>query len=94
MQLSGLQKDVLSLFRSFLRATKKKQNLLPDEKKSLLNFISKEFRIQAHTIPRTNFNLIEHHIRQGKKKKALLEMPGFRGAFGIVTEHTDQNKTH
>eukprot|EP01031_Cornospumella_fuschlensis_P037011 gene37011-44910_t len=76
VKLSGLQLDVLKLYRSLLRSARKKSALNSD----LYNFVCHEFRDKARSVGRLEFIKIEHMIRQGYKQKKLMEMPGFNTA--------------
>jgi Complex 1 protein (LYR family) len=72
---SGLQKDVLKLYRDLYRAARKKDPL------NINNFTSvvmQEFRVKAASVTKTDFKTIEHLLRYGYKQKKLIEMPGFR----------------
>lgn len=70
--LSGLQGDVLALYRSLLRSAGKKES-----SKRLVPFVSKEFRMHALGVPKADFKTIEYKLRYGYKQKKLIEMPGF-----------------
>ena len=69
---SGLQGDVLALYRSLIRSARKKVS-----SKSLLPFVSKEFRLHALAVPKSDFKTIEYKLRYGYKQKKLIDMPGF-----------------
>jgi hypothetical protein len=75
---SGLQKDVLKLYRVLLRTAQTKDP-------RLVAVVAKEFRAKAVSVEKKDFNLIEHYLRFGYKQKKLIEMPGFNSA-GIVGE--------
>ena len=70
-RLSGLQLDVLKLYRALLKSAHKKEN------KDLIHFVKNEFRLKALSISKTDFKMIEHSLRYGYKQKKLIEMPGF-----------------
>jgi hypothetical protein len=76
---SGLQTDVLKLYRMLLRTAKAKD---PTSPHCFVTFVRQEFRKSAATVKRTEIKRIEHLIRQGMKQKKLIEMPGFRNNFG------------
>mmetsp|Transcript_24661 Transcript_24661/g.35397 ORF Transcript_24661/g.35397 Transcript_24661/m.35397 type:complete len:96 (-) Transcript_24661:324-611(-) len=83
-RLSGLQKDVLSLYRSLLRSAK-----LKDEaglSGNLCNFVKKEFRLRASLVNKNDFRAIEHNLRHGHKQKKLIDMPGFRFATSVKAD--------
>lgn len=72
LQLSGLQKQVLGLYRGFLRAARLKA---PDERRKIEGIISAEFRRNSKDISRKNFLQIEYLIRRGKKQLEQLNSP-------------------
>ena len=73
MALSGLQIDVLKLYRALLRTARKRDPLL-------VPTVASEFRRRAARVSRTDFASIEHYLRHGYKQKKLMEMPGFSAA--------------
>ena len=79
--MSGLQKDVLALYRKVLRVVKAKDLNLKD-KKTTLDFAKKEFRKRAKTVGRSDFRMIEFCLRDGHKRLRLLEMPNVKTAYG------------
>jgi succinate dehydrogenase assembly factor 1 len=83
-RLSGLQKDVLALYRSLLRSVYKKYQDQQDIKTAMVKVVSKEFRSEAKAVDKHDFRLIEHKIRHGYKQKKILEMPGFSYANVVV----------
>lgn len=64
-RLSGMQKQVLALYRGFLRAARLKA---PEERQRVESIISLTFRQNAENVDRKNFLYIEYLIRQGKKQ--------------------------
>jgi hypothetical protein len=74
VKLSGLQCDVLKLYRDLLRLAKSKGD------PSLVSTVSSEFRRRAFDVPRNDFASIEHYLRHGKKMEKLMKMPGFKAA--------------
>ena len=76
---SGLQRDVLHLYRMLLRAAKAKD---PEKPHYFVSFVRQEFRKSAESVKRTDIKRIEHMIRHGVKQKKIIEMPGFRNNFG------------
>lgn len=86
---SGLQKEVLALYRSILRVALQKDRasssssssttgvaqLLTSPKSTTAN-ARVEFRKQASLVKRKDFRTIEHYVRQGYKKMKTLEMAG------------------
>jgi Complex 1 protein (LYR family) len=72
---SGLQKDVLKLYRDLHRAARKKD---PLNVNNFTSVVMQEFRVKAASVTKTDFKTIEHLLRYGYKQKKLIEMPGFR----------------
>ena len=70
---SGLQRDVLHLYRDLLRAARLKGG------PSTARFVREEFREKALSVQKNDFKMIEHLLRYGTKQKKLFEMPGFSG---------------
>lgn len=77
---SGLQKQVLGLYRSFLRAVATKP---VDQRPNLYAHIRKQFD-KDKTLRRMQINKIEHLIRQGEKKLRMIKEPGFNGVATIT----------
>lgn len=63
---SGLQKDVLSLYRQFLKIARLQQ--FPNVRVSLKELVKKEFKVKAQEINERNIQAIEHELRIGRKK--------------------------
>ena len=90
VRLSGLQKDVLALYRSILREAIRKDrkqpasvdNHLPlnqlfsSSSNSSTSFARGKFREEASLVKRSDFKTIEYKIRKGQKQLKLLKMPG------------------
>lgn len=72
-RLSGLQKDVLSLYKKILREAEKKTNAVETK-----DYCRVEFRKKARSLQKTDYRTIEHNIRSGEKFIKLMKMPGFR----------------
>ena len=68
---SGLQKDVLSLYRRLLRVTRLQQ--FPPVRGPLKEFVKREFRGKAGEIGEKNIQAIEHELRIGRKKLEFFE---------------------
>ena len=77
---SGLQKDVLKLFRDLLRVARSRDA-------RLVSIVSKEFRERAFQLNKNEFERIEHSIRYGYKKERLMKMPGFSAAQTIESSN-------
>lgn len=83
---SGLQKEVLALYRTLLREACKKDRSLAQPDRAFSSLLSEtssstahvrsEFRKQASRVSRKDFRTIEYKIRHGYKQIKLLQMPG------------------
>jgi len=71
--LSGLQRDVLSLYRLVLRTGKAK-----DSQK----YARDTFRAEAAGVKRMDFKMIEYQLRKGHKHVKLMAMPGVKIVTG------------
>jgi succinate dehydrogenase assembly factor 1 len=77
-RLSGIQKQVLSLFRSFLRVARSKS---PDTRLGIERYVGDQFRRDAHGIDKKDFQRIEYLLRRGTKQLELLkanQITGFK----------------
>ncbi|XP_047310765.1 succinate dehydrogenase assembly factor 1, mitochondrial [Impatiens glandulifera] len=63
-KLSGMQKQVLSLYRGFLRATRSKSS---EDRRRIESIVSQEFRRNSQ-VDRKNFIYIEYLLRLGNKQ--------------------------
>lgn len=79
-RLSGLQKQVLSLYRGFLRAARLKS---ADDRRRIESMVSAEFRCNAKQIDHKNFLHIEYLLRRGKKQLDQLKSPDTIGLSSI-----------
>ena len=96
-KFSGIQKEVFGLYRTILREASKKDRLASNDTQSILSLWSqpdstasyarKEFRHQAHKVPRNDFRTIEHKIRNGYKQVKVLKMPGVKVVSGAWTHY-------
>ncbi|KAK9757276.1 hypothetical protein RND81_01G153400 [Saponaria officinalis] len=64
-KLSGLQKQVLSMYREFLRAARSKS---PEDRRKMELIVSEEFHRNAKEVDRKNFIYIEYLLRRAKKQ--------------------------
>ena len=71
---SGLQKDIVSLYRQLLRCAKQKND------KGLFKFVAVEFRQKSKQVGKYDFKAIEHNLRYGNKQLSMMRMPGFMTA--------------
>ena len=90
-RLSGMQKEVLALYRTFLREAFKKDGLtdpispfpsLLVREGTTTNYARHEFRKQAHQVTRSDFKTIEYKMRKGQKHLKMLQMPGVKVVSG------------
>jgi hypothetical protein len=88
-RLSGLQKEVLALYRLILREAVAKDRKLATSTPgsyetvnqllttpSSTSYARTEFRKQSQQVRRSDFKTIEYKIRKGRKQLQLLKMPG------------------
>ncbi|XP_022141880.1 succinate dehydrogenase assembly factor 1, mitochondrial [Momordica charantia] len=71
-KLSGLQKQVLSLYRGFLRAARSKS---AEDRRQMESLVAAEFRRNADQIDPKNFIYIEYLLRRGNKQLDQLKSP-------------------
>ncbi|KAK8952709.1 hypothetical protein KSP40_PGU018755 [Platanthera guangdongensis] len=69
-KLSGMQRQVLALYRGFLRSARMK-NL--KERQRIVSVISSEFRHNAKNVDRKNFQCIEYLLQRGKRQLKQLD---------------------
>lgn len=86
-KLSGMQKQVLGLYRGFLRAARSKSM---EERRQIESIVSSEFRRNSKQIDRKNFQYIEYLLRLGKKQLDQLKNPDTIGmsTLNIPSPHT------
>ncbi|KAM1861923.1 hypothetical protein TB2_002313 [Malus domestica] len=75
-RLSGMQKQVLSLYRGFLRAARTKS---AEDRQRIESLVSIEFRRNAKEVDRKNFLYVEYLLRRGKKQLDQLRSPDIVG---------------
>eukprot|EP00558_Chaetoceros_sp_UNC1202_P013777 CAMPEP_0197236868 /NCGR_PEP_ID=MMETSP1429-20130617/3853_1 /TAXON_ID=49237 /ORGANISM="Chaetoceros sp., Strain UNC1202" /LENGTH=164 /DNA_ID=CAMNT_0042695749 /DNA_START=30 /DNA_END=524 /DNA_ORIENTATION=+ len=80
-QLSGLQKQVLALYRNLLRTSQQKDEQrsflqLLEDKTSTTFSIKNKFRTKASSMSKRDLDRIEYNIRQGEKYIKMLQMSG------------------
>ncbi|KAF9625432.1 hypothetical protein IFM89_024651 [Coptis chinensis] len=71
-RLTGLQKQVLALYRGFLRAA---TAIAPEEWKIIEVIVSEEFHRNANKVDRKNFIYIEYLLHRGFKQLDQLKSP-------------------
>ncbi|KAK2785427.1 hypothetical protein FQN51_003799 [Onygenales sp. PD_10] len=74
MRLSGLQREVLSLYRTALREIRKKPAESQDNFKQ---FARQEFRKNL-SISKKDFSAIEYLLRKGRRQIEMYASPGIR----------------
>ncbi|KAH7069405.1 complex 1 protein-domain-containing protein [Paraphoma chrysanthemicola] len=77
-RLSGLQRDVLSLYRQCLRALKEKPN---DTRHHFRDFARNEFRKHLD-VGKKDFSTIEYLLRRGRNQLETYRDPGIRDIHG------------
>lgn len=88
-RLSGMQKQVLSLYRGFLRAARSKSE---EERRKIESIVSEEFRRNSKQVDRKNFLYIEYLLRRGKKQLDQLRNPGTTGLSSLQVDLPKTNK--
>ncbi|XP_061958663.1 succinate dehydrogenase assembly factor 1, mitochondrial-like [Populus nigra] len=90
-RLSGMQKQVLSLYRGFLRAACSKP---PEDRRQIESFVSAEFRCNSKQVDRKNFIYIEYLLRRGKKQLEQLNSPDTVGlsSMNVTFSETENPK--
>ncbi|OIW07578.1 hypothetical protein TanjilG_08465 [Lupinus angustifolius] len=82
-RLSGMQKQVLSLYRGFLRAARSKSD---EDRHKVESIVSEEFRCNSKEVDRKNFLYIEYLLRRGKKQLDQLKNPGTTGLSSLQVD--------
>lgn len=75
-RLSGMQKQVLGLYRSLLRAARSKP---AESRRDIELFVGSEFRKNAKTIDKKSFQTIEYLLRRGQKQLEMLKSADVNG---------------
>ncbi|CAN6627591.1 succinate dehydrogenase assembly factor 1, mitochondrial [Trichomonascus vanleenenianus] len=73
-RLSGLQKDVLHLYRQCIRTVYKK----PKESQDNFRQLARSQFYHYRTLPKKEFATIEHLLRKGRRMLELYENPNVR----------------
>ncbi|OMO89132.1 Complex 1 LYR protein [Corchorus capsularis] len=87
-RLSGMQKQVLSLYRGFLRAARSKPT---EDRRQIESVVSAEFRRNSKQIDRKNFLYIEYLLRRGKKQLDQLKNPDTMGISSLNVSPSQNN---
>lgn len=88
-RMSGLQKQVLSLYREALRTARKLGSA--EDRLAGIDFARDEFRAKAATVDKLDIQRIEFLLRQGKKKLGLYTDPATKiDSFksSVVKQHS------
>ncbi|TFK40785.1 hypothetical protein BDQ12DRAFT_648041 [Crucibulum laeve] len=78
LRRSGLQKDVLSLYRRALRMVKTKP---PATRTKFLLFIRYTFHTNASSVTPRNVSAIEHMLRKGRRQLETYEDPSVKDCW-------------
>jgi len=90
MRKSGLQKDVLNLYRRALRMVRSK----PDSARSKFDLMVKyTFRTQASSVSSRQVSAIEHLLRRGSRQIEMYEDPAVKDCW-VSQEMKDWSKAH
>lgn len=81
---SGLQKEVLGLYRQLLRAARQKDP--SKEAGGTWALARAQFREDAASVKRSDFQKIEFLLRHGRKQLKYLSMPGFSRAQSVTPD--------
>ncbi|KAF2206026.1 hypothetical protein GQ43DRAFT_406065 [Delitschia confertaspora ATCC 74209] len=71
-RLSGLQRDVLSLYRRCLRAVREKPS---ETRENFRSFIREEFH-KNRDLDKKDFGTIEYLLRRGQRQLEMYQDPG------------------
>lgn len=86
MRHSGLQREVLQLYKSMLLVAKQKDSFQGTN--SMVSLVRHQFRQEASAVDRKNFLLIEHLVRKGQKQLKQMQQDNVRIAHRIQLPKT------
>ena len=91
-KLSGMQKQVLSLYRRFLRPARLKPTV---DRRQIESIVSAECHRNSKQVDRKNFLYIEYLLRRGKKQLDQLKNPDTMGlsSFNVSSSQKQNAKT-
>lgn len=89
-KLSGMQKQVLSLYRGFLRAARDKS---PEDRAKIESLVTTQFHNNAKGVDRKNFVYIEYLLRRGKKQLDQLKSPDIVSLSSLTITFPATNKS-
>ncbi|DBA02276.1 TPA: hypothetical protein N0F65_007686 [Lagenidium giganteum] len=72
MRHSGLQLQVLALYKTALKTARQK-DIANGTSRSTFDYVRERFRDEAFSVPRNNFAIIEHLLRKGQRDIKMLE---------------------
>ncbi|CCD45577.1 similar to complex 1 protein (LYR family) protein [Botrytis cinerea T4] len=75
-RLSGLQREVLALYRKCLRASRKKP-AMKEARKHFEAYARLEFN-KSITLDKKDFNTIEYLLRKGQRQVDMYSSPGIK----------------
>ncbi|KAH9854678.1 hypothetical protein C2E23DRAFT_883775 [Lenzites betulinus] len=84
-KLSGLQRDVLALYRRALRMVSMKP---PPSQPKFRLFVRYSFKTQGGAVSPRNISAIEHLLRRGKRQIEMYEDPNVRDCW-VSSEMTE-----
>ncbi|XP_050377419.1 succinate dehydrogenase assembly factor 1, mitochondrial [Argentina anserina] len=91
-RLSGMQRQVLGLYRGFLRAARSKS---ARDRRKIESLVSSEFRSNAKNVDRKNFLYIEYLLRRGQKQLDQLKSPDTIGLSALNVSYSEtKHPTH
>nr|CCA23842.1 conserved hypothetical protein [Albugo laibachii Nc14] len=70
---SGLQKQVLKLYKSLLSAAKQKDQGGEDRRGSTYSYVRERFRENAESVDRSDFAKIEYLLRKGERDLKMVD---------------------
>ncbi|KAA6415407.1 MAG: heat repeat protein [Lasallia pustulata] len=74
MRLSGLQREVLSLYRKCFREARKKP---ADARQNFRSYARREFKKNT-TLDKKDFSAIEYLLRKGQRQLEIYSSPGIK----------------
>ncbi|KAH9989705.1 hypothetical protein BJV74DRAFT_878144 [Russula compacta] len=75
---SGLQKEILALYRRALRMVRTKP---PSSREHFRLFVRYNFKTQAAAVSPRNVGVIEHLMRRGKRQLEMYENPAVKDCW-------------
>lgn len=85
-----MQRQVLSLYRQFLRAARSKS---AEDRRKIESFVSAEFHRNSKQVDRKNFLYIEYLLRRGKKQLEQLQSPDTVGLSSLEISISENHKS-